>query len=168
MIPEKFFFYRDGWSLQRINIEAVILLRAKKNYVYFISANEIVITRSTLESAIKLLSNHHFVKINRTHAVSLRYIVSVERDSVWLRCPGSIIPLAKKLDEFEEPYFDIPGEPRKPLEKIPEFIRIQYTVIPSCYAPLIKRLSIIGNSSKEENELTQNVENAANDNEVEI
>jgi hypothetical protein len=162
-MTEKFFFYQDGYTLQKINIDEVILLRAKKNYVYFISANSIIITRTTLQSAVQILSEHHFVKINRTHAVSLKYITIVERDSVWLRCPGSIIPLARKLDEFEEPYLDIPGDDRTPLDKLPDFIRIQYTVIPSLYEPLVKRLTIIGNSNKRVRETIENGEDGRNE-----
>jgi hypothetical protein len=166
-MTEKFFFYRDGWSLQKMDIDKVILLRAKRNYVYFISADSIIISRITLEAAVKILSEHHFVKINRTHAVSLRYVVKVDRDSVWLRCPGSIVPIATELDEYEEPYLDIPGEGRKPLDTIPDFIRIQYTVIPSLYQPLIKKLIIIGNSSREDKETAENLEDGINGSEEE-
>jgi hypothetical protein len=46
---------------------------------------------------------------------------------------------------------------------LPDFIRIQYTVIPSLYEPLVKRLTIIGNSNKRVRETIGNGEDGRNE-----
>jgi hypothetical protein len=171
-MSEKFFFYRDKYDLVKININEILLLKASKNYVYFISASKVIFIRTTLEAAVEQLSSLHFVKINRTIAICLRFVDGIKRDSLFLKCPGLILPTLKKLDMLEEPDEDAPSEMIVEIDdeikksangedsRIDKDCLIEFTIIKSCYPSFIQRITIIGNVVKEGNsssEVTEDV-----------
>src|SRR5690348_7888143 len=83
------FFYRDGGDLIKIDPEEIVFLEANKNYVNFVCRDKVIMIRTTLETAVTQLYDHHIVRISRIQAVSLQYVDIVTRESVKLRWNGT-------------------------------------------------------------------------------
>lgn len=88
------FVWQDR-SLKRIQPEQIICLSIEKNYIrIFLTDQSELMVRSTLANAMKKLPKELFVKIHRSHVVSLLHIDSIFKDHVLLL--GAPVPVARQ------------------------------------------------------------------------
>ncbi len=148
------FFYRDGGNLFKIDPEDIVFLEANKNYVNFICREQVVMIRTTLETAVAQLADHQIVRISRIQAVSLHYVDVVTRDSVKLRWNGTFdviynIPYEQIAEETKKQLDDTkPGTNTGPVKDQPSIkFRERSTLLginKSYYTDLLRRITIIG------------------------
>jgi len=88
------FIWNDR-ALRKIYVEDIHCLTMTGNYTnIFVSPNECVMARCTLDSALKVLPGDQFVKIHRSHAVPINFIEQIGRD--YVRISGQDIPLSRQ------------------------------------------------------------------------
>lgn len=83
-------------SLKRIIPEQIICLSTEKNYTrLYMTDQSVIMLRSTLASAVKKLPKELFVKIHRSHVVSVLHIENIFKDHVLLL--GMPVPVARQF-----------------------------------------------------------------------
>lgn len=85
LIMLKPLFVWEDRALKRILPEQIICLTTEKNYMrIFLTDQSVIMVRSTLASAMKKLPKELFVKIHRSHVVSVLHIDMIYKDHVLL------------------------------------------------------------------------------------
>ena len=88
-------FVWEDRVLKRILPEQIICLTTEKNYMrIFLTDQSVIMVRSTLASAMKKLPKELFVKIHRSHVVSVLHIDMIYKDHVLLL--GQPVPIARQ------------------------------------------------------------------------
>ena len=88
-------FVWEDRVLKRILPEQIICLTTEKNYMrIFLTDQSVIMVRSTLASAMKILPKELFVKIHRSHVVSVLHIDMIYKDHVLLL--GQPVPIARQ------------------------------------------------------------------------
>ena len=78
------FFYKKDGILQRISLDEILLLEASENYVRFFGHSVQYIVRTTLEAALNKLPRNMFARINRSQAIRIDQIETIEKDHLTL------------------------------------------------------------------------------------
>jgi hypothetical protein len=170
---EKFFFHREGGELKKLNLNEVVFFESNKNYVSFLTPSRVILIRITFENAVELLAPYNFVKVNRTKAISLRYLITVNNEQVVIKFQPinnlykTILRNLNKQLELELSKLDIldPTEeqPEFPspeaLEKIARDLELSISLSKTCYKPLLEKLTIIGNFTKDGMEVIESPDN---------
>jgi DNA-binding LytR/AlgR family response regulator len=88
------FIWQDR-VLKKIYPDTIHCLTMDRNYTnIFVTEEDYVMVRCSLDNALKVLPEDEFVKIHRSHAVPINYIEEVGRDYVLIS--GKQIPLSKQ------------------------------------------------------------------------
>jgi DNA-binding LytR/AlgR family response regulator len=102
------FFIWHKKKLVKLHPEDVIYLITEGNYTKIVQRNQtFFMVRSTLSTALKKLPAEIFVRIHRSHAVSIFYIQSIHRDHIEINHESLAIgpmyykPLVAKLNVME-------------------------------------------------------------------
>lgn len=89
-------FVSEDRVLKRILPEQIVCLTTEKNYIHiFLTDDSVIMVRSTLASALKKLPRQLFVKIHRSHIVSLLHVEMIYKDHVLLL--GRPVPIARQF-----------------------------------------------------------------------
>jgi hypothetical protein len=97
-MKKRVFVFREKGVGQRIDLEDIVYLEARANYVDFYSPEHVFLIRTTLASALRKLPAGEFVQVHRSIAVAVRYILSVGKDSMLLSYgeKGIEVPFSKQ------------------------------------------------------------------------
>jgi DNA-binding LytR/AlgR family response regulator len=91
-----FIFFRHRGALEKVNIDEIVLIEAKKNYIKFWLPETDYVVRSTLQAALSRLPEKQFLRVHRSWAVSINYIGKIERDSLFLKDLETEIPVSRQ------------------------------------------------------------------------
>lgn len=90
----KYYFYKTDGEFRKVDVDAILYLEAKDNYVYLhIPSGKPIIIRSTLEGVSRELPIHDFYRINRTHCVAVKHITAFNKE--YVKLGGHQFPLSK-------------------------------------------------------------------------
>ena len=95
MLSKPFFFWQ-GRTLVKVNLEEITCLYTVKNYTrIYLTKERYYMLRATLTNALKKLPPDIFIKISRSMAVSVHFIDQIRRDHLELE--GQAVPIAKQF-----------------------------------------------------------------------
>lgn len=81
----KYYFYKADGEFKKVEIDTILYVEAKDNYVYLhFSSGKPIMIRSTLEGIWRELPIHDFYRINRTHCVAVKHITAFNKEYVKL------------------------------------------------------------------------------------
>lgn len=90
----KYYFYKADGEFRKVDIDAILYVEAKDNYVYLhIPSGKPIVIRSTLEGISRELPIHEFEKINRTHCVAVKHITAFNKE--YVKLGGHQFPVSK-------------------------------------------------------------------------
>ena len=92
--PNIFFKNRSG--LEKVNVDEIVLIEAKKNYIKFWLTEKNYVIRSTLGAALSQLPEKQFLRVHRHWVVSVNYIGKIERESLFLIDLETEIPVSRQ------------------------------------------------------------------------
>lgn len=75
---------RSGWEKVRIALSEILYLESVGNYVQFHLEGRTVMARMTMRDALQLLPASDFLRIHRSHIVSLKKVSKMSRTNVWV------------------------------------------------------------------------------------
>lgn len=90
--PQTFLFIKDGYEQHKVFFNEILFLEASGNYVTYVLKERKILTRSTFAEALQQLPTNKFVRVHRSHVVSIDKIEKVERHQVTLN--GKKIPVS--------------------------------------------------------------------------
>lgn len=90
-------FLRHDGRLKKINSEEIILLSAVGNYVKFVTVDQLLTVRTTMNKAMKLLPPRQFLQVHRTYAVALYYVKEISRNEVIVHGIDEGVPVSKQF-----------------------------------------------------------------------
>lgn len=77
-------FIKSGYEHVKIEMEKILYVEGKGNYIQFTTDQQKVLSRLTMSEAENLLPRFHFMRIHRSFIVAKRKISKVDKKSVWL------------------------------------------------------------------------------------
>lgn len=85
IFENKYFFYKIDGEYRKVDIDTIIYIEAKDNYVslHYPSGKPIVF-RTTLEGISRELPVHEFFRISRTHIIAMKYLTAFNKEYVRL------------------------------------------------------------------------------------
>jgi DNA-binding LytR/AlgR family response regulator len=89
-------FFRNRGALEKVNIDEIILIEAKKNYIKFWLPEKEYVVRSTLQAALSRLPEKQFLRVHRSWVVSVNFIGKIERESLFLIDLETQIPVSRQ------------------------------------------------------------------------
>jgi DNA-binding LytR/AlgR family response regulator len=114
-------FFRQRGALEKVNIDEIVLIEAKKNYIKFWLPETNYVVRSTLQAALSRLPEKQFLRVHRSWVVSVNYIGKIERESLFLIDLETEIPVSRQYyQEIKKQIFILDTE--APNKKDSEFI----------------------------------------------
>lgn len=79
------------------NAGEIIRAEALGNYTrFYLKEKKPVVTSRTLKEYEDLLTDHHFLRVHRTHLVNPRYIESYTKDHELKMCDGSVVQVSRR------------------------------------------------------------------------
>jgi DNA-binding LytR/AlgR family response regulator len=105
LIMSKPLFVRQDGVLLRLTPDDIFWMEAKGNFtkLYFVNNTDIMI-RCPLETAVGTLPDKQFAVVARSWAISIKYLVRVERDNVTL----FVEEMRPYMKKDQEPVFTLP------------------------------------------------------------
>jgi len=89
-------FFRTNRALEKVNIDEIVLIEAKKNYIKFWLPEKDYVVRSTLQAALSRLPENQFLRVHRSWVVSVNYIGKLKRESLFLIDLETEIPVSRQ------------------------------------------------------------------------
>lgn len=91
---DKYFFYKVDGEHRKVDIDSILYLEVKDNYVYLhYSSGRPIIIRSTLELLTREFPYDMFIKINRTYSVAAKYVTAWSKE--YVRIGDLELPVSK-------------------------------------------------------------------------
>jgi DNA-binding LytR/AlgR family response regulator len=87
-------FVREGGKLVRIALSDVSNFEAQGDYVLSHIGDRSLMLHTTMKALMERLPSHQFVRIHRSHIVSIRAIADIEDMSLVLR-NGTVLPIGQ-------------------------------------------------------------------------
>jgi DNA-binding LytR/AlgR family response regulator len=114
-MSEQYVFFKQNGTLTKVDIDEIIMIEvADNNYIKFWLAETYYIVRSTLYAALNRLPANHFIRIHKSHAVSIRYISKIEKDSLFFTGNEVEIPVSRQhFRELKKHIMILDAEPSK-------------------------------------------------------
>lgn len=108
IFDNKYYFYKADGEFRKVDIDTILYLEAKDNYIYlhYPSGKHIAI-RSTLEGIWRELPNDEFIRINRTHCVAVKHIMAFNKE--YVKLGGLQFPVSKTYYPLLEERFEFLG-----------------------------------------------------------
>lgn len=88
-------FIKDGFKIVKIKLEEVLFLEAAGNYVKFVMKDSVVMARSTIKDALKLLPTNRFVQVHRSYIVNKQHLDRIERHQI--NVSGNLVPVGSSF-----------------------------------------------------------------------
>ncbi|HEY8733151.1 MAG TPA: LytTR family DNA-binding domain-containing protein [Puia sp.] len=89
-------FFRNRGGLEKVNIDEIVLIEAKKNCIKFWLPEKDYVVRSTLQAALSRLPEKQFLRVHRSWVVSVNYIGKIGRESLFLTDFETEIPVSRQ------------------------------------------------------------------------
>jgi DNA-binding LytR/AlgR family response regulator len=93
----QYVFFKHNGALKKVDIDEIIMIQvADNNYIRFWLAETYYVVRSTLYAALNRLPAKHFLRVHKSHAVSIRYIDKIEKDSLFFLGNEVEVPVSRQ------------------------------------------------------------------------
>ena len=114
-MSEQYIFFKQNGTLTKVDIDEIIMIEvADNNYIKFWLAETYYIVRSTLYAVLNRLPANHFLRIHKSHAVSIRYINKIEKDSLFFIGNEVEVPVSRQhFRELKKHIMILDAEPPK-------------------------------------------------------
>ena len=114
-MSEQYIFFKQNGTLTKVHIDEIIMIEvADNNYIKFWLAETYYIVRSTLYAALNRLPPNHFIRIHKSHAVSVHYINKIEKDSLFFIGNEVEVPVSRQhFRELKKHIMILDAEPSK-------------------------------------------------------
>jgi DNA-binding LytR/AlgR family response regulator len=89
-------FFKNKSALEKVNVDEIVLIEAKKNYIKFWLTEKNYVVRSTLQAALSQLPEKQFLRVHRSWVVSVNYIGKINRESLLLIDFETEIPVSRQ------------------------------------------------------------------------
>ena len=89
-------FFKHKSALEKVNVDEIVLIEAKKNYIKFWLTEKNYVVRSTLQAALSQLPEKQFLRVHRSWVVSVNYIGKIKRESLFLIDFETEIPVSRQ------------------------------------------------------------------------
>ena len=89
-------FFKRNYALQKVDIDDIVVLVAKKNHVWFFLEGAEHVVRITLQYALSRLPEGQFVQIHRGIAVSVSHIEKIKELTVYLKNFEDTLPMSRQ------------------------------------------------------------------------
>lgn len=101
---EESILVKSGTDFHRIDVDAVLYIRAAGNYVMVVTPEDEVMTLMTMKDALSMLAGRGFYRIHRSYIINFRNVEKIETDRVIIGGRG--IPVG---DSYREAFFRAVG-----------------------------------------------------------
>ncbi|MFT3946377.1 MAG: LytTR family DNA-binding domain-containing protein [Agriterribacter sp.] len=81
---EESIFIKSGYEQVRILLNDLIYVQSAGNYLHFISANQKLLARLTMNEAESLLPASKFTRIHRSYIIANKRVTRIDKNSVWV------------------------------------------------------------------------------------
>jgi DNA-binding LytR/AlgR family response regulator len=89
-------FFRHSGALKKLNIDEIIFMEARNNYVKFYFHGGHFMVRSTLDAVLSRLPGNDFLRVHRSFAVSIDYIDEIAKGVIALKDFQDGIPVSRQ------------------------------------------------------------------------
>ncbi|MDV3709454.1 DNA-binding response regulator [Elizabethkingia anophelis] len=95
----KSLFFRENGADRRILLDDILYIKSMQNYVQiYLDGQRNIIVHQTLKNVLEMLPTGSFIQIHRSYVVQIRFILSIDGNSVVL--PDAILPIARERKSY--------------------------------------------------------------------
>ena len=99
--PSAVLFVKEGYNLVRVNVEALMYVKADDNYVTFVEKDKYTLSRMRMNEVLEKLPSDKFIRVHKSYIVNLDYIVKIESNKILIA--KATIPVSRSmLEELKE------------------------------------------------------------------
>lgn len=91
-MQDNYLFVKDGYTMVRINLDALLYIEADDNYLTFYEEQRRTVTRMTLSEAAEKLAGKPFLRVHKSYIVALPKVEKIERHQVVVA--GATVPVS--------------------------------------------------------------------------
>lgn len=93
-------FVKEGYNLVRVNVEALMYVKADDNYVTFVEKDKYTLSRMRMSEVLEKLPSNKFIRVHKSYIVNLDWVVRIESNKVLIA--KARIPVSRSmLDELK-------------------------------------------------------------------
>ncbi len=80
----RYIFIKSGYENIRLNLDDILYIESVGNYVQFVTQENIVTSRLTMNDLGQFMSTDEFVRVHRSFVVASKHITKFDKRSIWI------------------------------------------------------------------------------------